>query len=521
MSNTQKIHILWADDEIDLLKPHILFLKSKGYEITPVTNGEDAVELVEKESFDLVFLDENMPGLPGLEALARIKALRPALPVVMITKSEEELIMEEAIGSQIADYLIKPVNPNQILLSIKKIIDHKRLVSEKTTSGYQQDFRNLGMAFNDDLTAKEWTETYQKLVHWEIELEKSKDGGMNEVFMMQKSEANRQFARFISDNYLDWLNHPDQDTPVLSHTLLKKKFFPMLKPGKPHFLVVIDNLRLDQLRVIEPFLSEYFHIDKMEPYFSILPTSTEFARNSLFAGMLPMEIKKRYPDKWVDGDDEGSRNMHEAFFLSEQLKRNGFELKTSYNKITTLQQGKNLVENASNLFNNDLNVVVYNFVDMLSHARSEMNVIKELADDEAAYRSITRSWFEHSPLFELLKKIAEKGVPVVITTDHGTVKVGDPIRIVGDRTTTTNLRFKEGKNLSYDKGDLFVVDKPEQAHLIKPHLSSTYVFANSDQYFCYPNNYNHFVNLYRNTFQHGGISLEEIIIPFVALRPKG
>lgn len=518
---SQKIQILWADDEIDLLKPHILFLKSKGYDITPVTNGEDAVEEVEKKVFDLVFLDENMPGLPGLEALGRIKALRPALPVVMITKSEEEFIMEEAIGSQIADYLIKPVNPNQILLSIKKILDHKRLISEKTTSGYQQDFRNLGMAFNDDLNAKQWAETYQKLVHWEIELEKSQDGGMKEVFAMQKAEANRQFSRFIADNYLDWLNTPDADTPVLSHNLLQKKFFPLIQDGKPHFLVVIDNLRLDQLRMIEPMLAEHYHFDRLETYYSILPTSTEFARNALFAGLMPAEIKKRFPDKWVEGDDEGSKNMHEAFFLQEQLKRMGKNLKLGYHKITTLQQGKQLVDNVANLFSNDLTVVVYNFVDMLSHARSEMNVIKELADDDAAYRSITRSWFEHSALFELLKKVAEKGIPVAITTDHGTIKVGDPVRIVGDRNTTTNLRYKEGKNLSYDKNDLFVIDKPEKAHLIKPYLSSTYVFATSDQYFCYPNNYHHFVNLYRNTFQHGGISLEEVVVPFAILRPKG
>lgn len=518
---SQKIKILWADDEIDLLKPHILFLKSKGYEITAVTNGEDAVEKIGEENFDLVFLDENMPGLPGLEALARIKALQSSLPVIMITKSEEEFIMEEAIGAQIADYLIKPVNPNQILLAIKKIIDHKRLVSEKTTSGYQQDFRNLGMAFNKDLTAKEWIETYQKLVHWEIELEKSKDEGMKEVFSMQKSEANRQFGRFIRENYLDWLNHPDADTPVLSHNLLKKKLLPLLDGNSPYFLIVIDNLRLDQLKVIEPYLNEFFHVQRTEPYFSILPTSTEFARNAIFAGMMPDQIKKRFPDKWVGSEDEGSRNMHEAFFLEEQLKRNGKSLKTSYNKITTLHQGKQLLENVSNLFANDLNVIVYNFVDMLSHARSEMNVIKELADDEAAYRSITRSWFEHSPLFELMKKIAEKGGHIAITTDHGTVKVSEPVRIVGDRTTTTNLRYKEGKNLSYDKGELFVVEKPEEAHLIKPHLSSTYVFATSDQYFCYPNNYHHFVNLYRNTFQHGGISLEEVIVPFVTLRPRG
>jgi CheY-like chemotaxis protein len=516
----QKIHILWADDEIDLLKPHILFLKSKGYEITPVTNGEDAVEKVQQQAFDIVFLDENMPGVSGLEALPRIKNLQPNLPVVMITKSEEEYIMEEAIGSKIADYLIKPVNPNQILLSIKKIIDNKRLVSEKTTATYQQDFRQLGMLVNDELDAQQWISLYQKLVYWEVELENSADSGMKEVYAMQKSEANRQFGRFVKANYLDWVKQ-QEDAPVMSHNVLKTQFLPLLDDKLTTWLVVIDNLRLDQFRILEPYLNEFFRLDQLQPYFSILPTSTEFARNALFAGLLPAEIKKRYPDKWQDGEqDEGSKNMHEAFFLEEQLKRYGKAQKFSYHKITTLHQGKQLNDNLNNLFNNNLNVVVYNFVDMLSHARTEMNVIKELADDEAAYRSITKSWFEHSPLFDMLKKVASKGHRLVITTDHGTVKVGEPVRIVGDRQTTTNLRYKEGRNLNYDDRDLLVIDKPEQAGLTKPHLSSTYVFGTDDKYFCYPNNYHHFVNLYRNTFQHGGISLEEMIVPFAVFSAR-
>lgn len=517
---SQKIHILWADDEIDLLKPHILFLKSKGYDITPVTNGEDAVEAVQNNSYDIVFLDENMPGVSGLEALPRIKNLQPNLPVVMITKSEEEYLMEEAIGSKIADYLIKPVNPNQILLAIKKIIDNKRLVSEKTTSTYQQDFRQLGMAVNDVYDVPGWIELYQKLVFWEIELEKSEDEGMKEVFAMQKSEANRQFGKFIKENYLDWFESPDK-APDLSFNLLKRKLVPLIDDKKPTWLVVIDNLRLDQFRILEPYLNDFFRLDNLQPYLSILPTSTEFARNALFAGLMPSEIKKRYPDKWNDGEsDEGSKNMNEEFFLHEQLKRYGRDMKFSYNKITTLHYGKQLNDNLSNLFDNQLNVVVYNFVDMLSHARTEMNVIKELADDEAAYRSITRSWFEHSPLFDMLKKVAAKGHRLVITTDHGTIKVGTPVRIVGDRSTNTNLRFKEGKNLSYDDKELLVLDKPEKAGLTKPHLSSTYVFGTEDKYFCYPNNYHHFVNLYRNTFQHGGISLEEMIVPFAVFSPR-
>jgi CheY-like chemotaxis protein len=517
----QQISILWADDEIDLLKAQILFLGSKGYRIVAVGSGAEALEKVRSEAFDLVFLDEHMPGLTGLEVLPRIKAVRPQVPVVMITKNEEENLMEEAIGSQIADYLIKPVNPNQILLSIKKILDQKRLVGEKTTAEYQQDFRNLGLAFNDDLSAQGWMDTYAKLVYWDVELEKSKDEGMKEVLAMQRAEANRQFTRFIKNEYLDWFKNPSEDIPILSHNLLRKKLFPRLEKNRPTFLFVIDNLRLDQLKVLEPIISEYFQTEESGTYMSILPTSTEFARNALFAGLMPLDIKSRYPDKWVSPtEEEGSRNMHEAFFLQEFLKRSGHDLRMSYHKITQLQQGKQLAENASNLFGHDLVVVVYNFVDMLSHARSEMNVIKELADDEVSYRSITRSWFEHSPLWELMRRVADKKCPMFVTTDHGTVRVAEPVRIVGDRNTNTNLRFKEGKNLSYDNDDLFVIEKPEEARLIRHSLSSSYVFGGCDQYFCYPNNYHHYVNLYRHTFQHGGISLEEMIIPWALYTPR-
>ncbi len=517
----QKVSILWADDEIDLLKPHILFLKAKGYDITAVTSGYDAIEKVEQRPFDVVFLDENMPGISGLEALNKIKQLQPNLPVVMITKSEEEYIMEEAIGSKISDYLIKPVNPSQILLSLKKLIDQNRLVGEKAISSYQQDFRNLSMSFNDELSATEWAEIYQKLIYWELELSRSDENGMKEVFAMQKSEANVQFSKFIRKNYRTWLTQPDSETPVMSHNLLKNKLFPLLQSKEPVCLLLIDNLRLDQFRVLEEVLSTVYRTVSAETYFSILPTSTEYARNSLFAGYLPADIKRRYPDKWSDFDnEEGSKNQHEEFFLRELLKRNSIDIKLSYNKITSLIKGKTLAENPSNLWQNSLNVIVYNFVDMLSHARSEMNVIKELAEDEAAYRSITRSWFEHSPLFDLIKKMADKKIKLVLTTDHGSIKVGEPTRIVGDKYTTTNLRYKEGKSLSYDDKDLFVVSKPEEISLTKPFLSSTYVFATEDKYFVYPNNYNQYVNMYRNTFQHGGVSLEEMIVPFAVFEPK-
>jgi DNA-binding response OmpR family regulator len=515
-----KINILWADDEIDLLRPHILFLKEKGYEVATANSGDGALDLFQKQDFDIVFLDENMPGLSGLETLSRIKSLRSDIPVIMITKSEEEHIMEDAIGSKIADYLIKPVNPNQILLSLKKNLDHRRLISEKTTSGYQQEFRNIGMTLGDRLNHSEWAEIYKKLVYWELELERSEDKSMAEVFQMQKTEANTQFSKFIEKNYIDWLNGKDKNPPVMSHTLLKAKVAPLLDKEPCTFVVVIDNLRFDQWKVLQPIIQQYFKVDSEEMYYSILPTATQYARNALFAGLLPSEIEKRFPNLWLNDEEEGGKNLHEEEFFAAQLKRWGKDVKSSYHKITNLAGGKKLAENLSNLMSNKINVIVYNFVDMLSHARTEMEVIRELADDEAAYRSITVSWFEHSPLHDIIRQIAAKKAKLVITTDHGTIKVTEPSKVVGDRNTNTNLRYKQGKSLDYVKKDVFEVRNPADAFLPRQHVSTAFVFAKEDKFFAYPNNYNYYVTYYRNTFQHGGISLEEMIIPFVHLSPK-
>ncbi len=513
------ITILWADDEIDLLKPHILFLEEKGYQVKTANNGDDALDILDEEDIDIVFLDENMPGLSGLETLTRIKAKNSSVPVIMITKSEEESIMEEAIGSKISDYLIKPVNPKQILLSIKKNLDEQRLVSEKTTSGYQQEFREIGMRLGDRLDAEEWSDLYAKMVYWEMELSQSDDSSMEEILRMQKSEANQQFSKFIEDNYLDWING-DEDAPVLSHTLFKKKIAPEIKPGEPFFLMVIDNLRMDQWRMIKPELDRYFRIEEETSYYSILPTATHYARNSIFSGLLPLEMSKMFPSLWKNEEDEGGKNLHEEDFLGHQLKRLGLNGKFSYNKVTNLKFGKKLAENFSNLMQNDLNVVVYNFVDMLSHARTDMEVIRELADDDSAYRSLTLSWFEHSPLFDMMRQIAENGAKMVITTDHGTIQVSNPSKVVGDRNTNTNLRYKQGKNLNYNKKEVFEISNPEEAHLPKSYVSSRYIFAKEDLFFAYPNNYNYYVNYYKDTFQHGGISLEEMVIPFIKLNPR-
>lgn len=516
----QRYNILWADDEIDLLKPHILFLQQRGYDITPVNNGSDAVEYSESRHFDLVFLDEHMPGMSGLEALTLIKNGKPNLPVVMITKNEEEQIMEEAIGAKIDDYLIKPLNPSQILLSVKKILDNKRLVIEKTNLNYQQEFRKISMAFLDDLSHDKWAEVYKKLVFWELQLDEAANKDMAEVLEMQKVEANTNFCRFVRKNYESWLNDPNASKPLLSHQLLKKKVFPEIGKGAPCFLFIIDNLRFDQWRVLKPIIEEFYNIEDEESYYSILPTTTAYARNAIFSGMMPSEMAKTHPDIWVGDDEDDGKNNFEDEFLARQIRRNNLNIKHSYHKIKKTEEGRDLADAVNNLFTNDFNVIVYNFVDMLSHARTDMAMIRELAPDESAYRSLTRSWFLHSPLLDILKKIAEKKAKVIITTDHGTIRVKRPFKIIGDRNVNTNLRYKQGKNLNYDGGKVMEAPKPERFFLPKSNVSTSYVFAIEDQFFAYPNNYNYYVNFYKDTFQHGGVSLEEMVIPLIFLTSK-
>lgn len=514
MENNGKI--LWADDEIDLLKPHVMFLKMKGYEVATVNNGADALDRVEAEPFDLVILDENMPGISGLETLQRIKQVQPSVPVIMITKSEEENIMNQAIGNKIADYLIKPVNPNQILMSLKKNLHSGQLVSQKASSDYQQEFRSIAQLINDASTIDEWYELYRKLVFWEMELSQT-ETNMDELLMMQKNEANAEFAKFVKRNYESWVNGGNH--PLMSNEIFKTKVFPLLDAGEKVFFILIDNFRLDQWRIIKPLLAEHFNIEE-DVYTTILPTATQYARNAIFSGLMPVQIEKMFPDLWVDEDSEEGKNINESPLIQTQLDRYRKRYKFSYNKIYETAYGERLLQNFGNFKSYDLNVIVFNFIDMLSHARTESKMIRELASTDAAYRSLTESWFRHSSASEMLRRIADSGARVVLTTDHGTIRVDNPVKVVGDKGTNTNLRYKLGKNLGYNERQVFEIKNPNRFGLPSPNISTKYIFATNRDFLAYPNNFNYYVQYYKDTFQHGGISMEEMLAPIITMQPK-
>lgn len=513
-----KIQILWVDDEIDLLKPHVLFLEKKNYRVTTCTNGADAIDLVNETNFDIVFLDENMPGLSGLDTLSEIKQKQSHLPIVMITKSEEEYIMEEAIGSKIADYLIKPVNPNQILLSLKKNLDTSRLVSQKTTSSYQQEFRKIAMDLAMVNSYEDWVDLYKKLIHWELALENINDSAMLEILESQKSEANSQFFKFVKKNYESLLTANEK--PTFSHTLFKNYVVPEIKNNETVLWVVIDNLRYDQYKVLEPLINNHYKKEEEYSYFSILPTATQYARNAIFSGLMPSEMEEKYPNFWKNDTDDGGKNLYENEFLTEQIKRLGLDITHEYYKISTLKAGKELVDNFNTTKNNNLTTVVYNFVDILSHSKTEMEVIKELAGDDKAYRSLTLSWFKNSPLFDIIQKAQLLGHKLVITTDHGTINCTNPSKVIGDKNISTNLRYKTGRSLSFEDKNVYAVKDPKAIFLPAISMNSPFIFAKEDLFFAYPNNFNHFVKYYKNTYQHGGISLEEMIIPCSVYAPK-
>jgi CheY-like chemotaxis protein len=514
-------NILWVDDEMESLQSQKIFLERKGYQVHTLTNGYDAIEYIKDADIDVVLLDESMPGITGLETLTRMKAIQQHLPIVLITKNETENLMDEAIGSQISDYLIKPVNPNQVLLSLKKIIDNKRLVAEKTTTSFQQQFSELMMALMGNPDYSGWVDLYKRLIYWELEMEKSDSPEMKDILANQKKEANAAFSKYITKNYASWVDPASSDSPIMSHQLMQFKILPHIEENVPLFYILIDNLRYDQWKAIQPIFAESFRVTEEETVYSILPTATQYCRNAIFAGMMPADIEKHFPQQWKNDEEEGGKNLFEEEFLRAQLKRLKKEqVKFSYHKILNHQDGQQLVSNIHNLLVNDLNVIVYNFVDMLSHARTEMEVLKELASDEASYRSLTRSWFEHSPLHQALKKISGKKFKIILGTDHGSVRVKNPVKVVGDKQTTTNLRYKHGRNLNFEEKEVLAFKDPKKAGLPVPTINSAYIFAKEDDFLCYPNNYNHYVNYYKNTFQHGGISLEEMIVPFIKMETK-
>ena len=516
-------YLLWVDDEIEQLHGQKLFLESKGYDVTTVSNGTDAIDLCRERHFDLVLLDEQMPGLSGLETLQRIKEIHPALPVVMVTKSEEEDIMNQAIGQKIADYLIKPVNPNQILLTLKKNIHREEIETEVTQTQYQQQFQQIAMQIMDCRTWQDWVEVYKKLVHWELELS-STDSNMTDMLRMQKEEANLGFAKFIKKNYLDWVAQlnpttPTGDRPILSPEVFKNKVFPLLSEGKKVYLVVLDNFRYDQWRILAEEIGDMFDIDE-RLYCSILPTATQYARNAIFSGLMPTQIAEMFPDLWVDEDEEEGKNINESPLIQTQLQRYRRKETFSYHKIIDSTGTEKLMNQFKNLKNYDLNVIVINFIDILSHARTESKMVRELANNEAAYRSITLSWFRHGAMRELLEALAQTDYRIIITTDHGSIRCSKPVKIIGDRNTNTNLRYKFGKNLNCSSKDTFVITDPRKAHLPAPNISTTYHFVTGNDFFAYPNNYNYYVQYYKDTFQHGGISMEEMIIPLISMKGR-
>lgn len=514
--------ILWVDDEIDLLRAHLRLLEQKGYTVDTATNGEDALEMVKQKGYDLVFLDEMMPGMGGLKTLAQMKDIQPEMPVVMVTKSETETLMEEAIGSKITDYLTKPVNPSQILLACKKILEKKKITGEFISRDYAKEFQNISETLTTDLDENGWIDLYVKLTDWDIEIDNHSELGLRQTLLDQKRECNMEFGKFVERNYREWINQQNRKTP-LSIDIVERYVLPELGERNSVFFFVIDCLRLDQWLVMERLLSEYFTIEK-DYYFSILPTATPYSRNGIFSGLFPSELEARFPEIWQAGeDDESSRNRNEHMLLDKLLERKRIQLKpeSKYVKILDVDFGRQFENNLLSYAQNRLTAIVVNFIDMLAHGRSDSPLLKEIAPDESAYRSLTRSWFQHSSLFSMLITLSrQKNVKIVLTTDHGSVRCLRGSKIIGDREASTNLRYKFGRNLKVDEKQAIFVKNPADYKLPRNSVTTNYVMAKEDFYFVYPTDYHKYLNQYRDSFQHGGVSMEEIILPIVKLKAK-
>ncbi|MCM2272403.1 MAG: bifunctional response regulator/alkaline phosphatase family protein [candidate division Zixibacteria bacterium] len=510
--------ILWVDDEIDSLKPHILFLEKKGFEMTSAMSGDDAIILVRDQNFDLVLLDEMMPGKDGLTTLEEIKDIRPHLPVVMVTKSEEESLMEEAIGQKIDDYLVKPVIPSQILLVIKRILDAKKIIGTSAMRRYIQEINKFNQRLFAQMEPSDWLEAARLLASWDLDLDVSNDTGLRETHEGTRKEWNTEFTKYMESQYLRWLRADTR--PTLSPDIVSKYVAPHLKQKKKVLFIVVDCMRLDQWMLVESLLNDLYTIER-DSYFSILPSATPFARNALFAGVFPDEIDRMYPDNYKV-QDEGSLNRFEDKFLADNLARQGIRLdgKSKYLKVYNNTEGDEYAKRAADFFDNQLVTFVFNFLDILAHGRSNNVILKEIAGTEAAFRSLMRSWFVHSPLYTIMRTFAKKGFTVVVTSDHGSVLCKRGTMAHGRRDTSTNLRYKYGDNLNANPKESILIKKPDQWRLPMFTLATTYLVAKEDFYFVYPNNYNEMVRQFQNSFQHGGISLEELVVPVATLEPR-
>ena len=511
--------VLWADDEIELLRPHHLFLDEKGFKVTPVSNGEDALALVEKEDFDIVLLDEMMPGLDGLSTLEQLKELKPHVPVIMITKNEEERLMDEAIGKRIDDYLTKPVNPSQIFMACKKILDSRQIRQSRAGQDYVARAAQVREWLSGPVGWQTWVDVHRLLCEWEIEVAQLSDAGLRQMVEDQRRECNQEFCRFIENHYAAWVDDED-DSPPLSVDVVNEFVAPLLEGGRQVFFVIVDCLRLDHWMVMEPLLAPYFNV-RRNYHYSVLPTATPYSRNAIFSGLFPAEIADKYGDMWQKAqEDERSLNRHEHRFMSDQLADMGINVKTHYTKVLDPAEGQDLNRRIGGLRKTPMVAVVYNFLDMLVHGRSHSNLLREIAPDEPGFRSLVHSWFEHSTLFEGLKKIAETGAAVVLTTDHGAVRSGRATMVHGDRQTSANLRYKHGKNLRCDPKDALLLKDPSSFGLPSTGLGSNFLIAREDFYFVYPTNFNEYQRQYKDSFQHGGISLEEMVLPVAVMEPK-